>query len=102
MPYLGLNVKTRNKGETKLLSPCRHNRMVYAVNCRQDASCQEPIDVKQPFLPYDDPDLCNDYIFKDLGCIDRFCINFPFHYVLKQVPLNTNLLDNVVLWKEVV
>ena len=54
------------------------------------------------FLPYDEPDLCNDYILKDLDYTDRFCINFICCCVLGQIPLGIDLLDNVVLWKEVV
>ena len=102
MPNLGLKVKARNKGETNIPSPYRHNLMIRAFNCRQDTSCQEPIDVKQSFLPYDESDLYNDYILKDPNYIDRFCFNFPFHYVLGQVHSDTNFLDNMVLWKKVV
>ena len=58
--------------------------------------------MRQPFLSYGEPDLCHDYKLKDPGYIDCFCINFPSHCVLRQVLLDTNLLDNVVLWKEVV
>ena len=58
--------------------------------------------MKQPILSYGELDLCNDYILKDLDYIDCFCINFPFHFVLKQVPLDTDLHNNVDLWKEVV
>ena len=101
MPYLGLKVKARNKGATKLPSSCRHSRMIRAINCRQDATRQEPIDMKQPFLPYGGPDLCNDYILKEPKYIDRFCINFPFYCALEQISSDTNLLDNLVLWKEV-
>ena len=102
MPNLGLEIKGRNKGETKFPSPRRHNRMICAINRRLDASCQEPTDVKKGFMPYDEPDLCNDYILKDPEYIDHFCINFPYHCVLEQVPSDTNLLDNMVLWKEVI
>ena len=76
--------------------------MICAINRRRDATRQETTDVKQPFLPYGEPDLCNGYILKDPDYIDCFCTNFPSHCVLKQVPLDTNLLDNMVLWKEVV
>ena len=53
-------------------------------------------------MPYDEPDLCNDYILKDLKYTDRFGINFPCHCVLDQVNLDTNLFNNIVLRKEVV
>ena len=52
--------------------------------------------MKPALWPYDEPDLCNDYILKDLDYIDRFCINFPCHCVLGQVDLDTNLLGNVL------
>ena len=102
IPNLELKVKDRNKGKTKLPSPCRHNQIICAISCPQDVIWQEPTDMKQPFFPYGKPDLCNDYILKDLDYINRFCINFPCHCDLEQVPLDTNLLNNVVLWKEVV
>ena len=76
--------------------------MIPTINCRQDTSLQEPTEVKHPFLPDDEPNLCNSYMLKNLDYIDRFCINFPYHCVLGQVPLDTNLLNNVDLWKEFV
>ena len=42
------------------------------------------------FLPFDEPYLCNDYIFIDPEYNNRLCL-------LNQVDLNTNLLDNVIL-----
>ena len=95
MPALRLEVKARNRRDIKLPSPCRHNSMICVINCCQNVSCQELTDVKKPFLSYDDPDLCNDYILKDWNYIDCFCINFLCHCVLGKVPLGTNLLDNV-------
>ena len=58
--------------------------------------------MKHPFLPYDEPGLCNDYILKNPDYIVHFCNNFSFHCILEQVSLDTDLLNNVVLWKEVV
>ena len=49
LPNLGLEVKPRNKGYIKILSPCRHNQMICAINRRQDANCHKPTNVKQPF-----------------------------------------------------
>ena len=94
MPYLGLKLKGRNKGRNTLL--------IHTINHRQNASCQEHMEVKQPFLPYGKLDLCNDYILKVPEYIDCFCINFPCHCVLKQVHLDTDLLDNLVSRKKVV
>ena len=87
MPYLGLEVKARNKGETNSPSPRRHNRIICAINYHRDATCQKQTDVKQTFLPYHEPDLCHDYILKDPEYIDCFYFKFLCHYVLKQVPV---------------
>ena len=76
--------------------------MVHAIHCRQDANRLELIDVSQPFLPYEKLDLCNDFISKELDYIDRFCINFPRHCVLGHVLLDSDSLNNVGSWKEVV
>ena len=63
--------------------------------------CDFP-DVKKPFLPYGEPYLCNDFILKDRDYIDCCCIKFACHCILEQVLLDTDLLNNVILWKEVV
>ena len=97
MPNLELEVKARNKEETKLPSLFRHNQMICAINCHQ-----EPTDMKQLCLPYDELELCNVFILKDTDYIDCFCSKFPCHCVFVQVPSDTNLLDNVVLWEKVV
>ena len=76
--------------------------MIRAINHCQHANCRKSTDVKQPFLPYDKSDLLNDYILKNPEYIDHFFINFPCHCVLGQVLLDTNLLDDAVLWKEVI
>ena len=75
--------------------------MICAINLYQDDSSYESTKMKPRFLPFDEQDLCNDYILKDPEYIDRFCINFLCHFVLNQVNSNTNLLDNVVLTKDV-
>ena len=70
--HIGLKVKDRNKSKNKLPSPCRQNQMICAINLCQDTTSQEYTEMKPPFLPYDEPDLCNYYILKDLVYIDRF------------------------------
>ena len=55
--------------------------------------------MKPPFPPFDEPNLCTNYILKDPEYIDRFCIDFPSHCVLNQVDSDTNLLDIVLLTK---
>ena len=49
MPNLEFEVMARNKGEIKLPPSCRHNRIIRAINHCQDASREEPTDVKQLF-----------------------------------------------------
>ena len=64
-----------------------------AIHRRQDTERLEPIDLSQPLLPYEEPDLCNDFISKEPDYIDRFCINFPRHYVLRHVLLDSDQLN---------
>ena len=75
--------------------------MICAINLCQDATYHESKKMKSPFLPFDEPDLCNSYILKDPEYIDCFCINFLGHCVLNQVDLDTDLPDNVLLTKDV-
>ena len=99
IPYTDLKVKGRKNGKTKILSPCRRNRMLRAINLCQDATLCDSTKMKPPFLFFDEPSLCNDYILRDSEYIDRSCINFPCHRVLNQVDSDTDLLDNVILTK---
>ena len=96
-----MKVKGRNKGKTKIPSPRRRNQMIRTINLHQDATLRGSTKMKPLFLPFDEPNLCNDYILRDSEYIDHFCINFPCRCVLKQVDLDTNLLDNVLLTKDV-
>ena len=57
--------------------------------------------MKPPCLPYGEPDLYSNYILKNPDFIDHFCINFPCHCVLNQVDSDTNLLDNMLLAKNI-
>ena len=59
-------------------------------------------DNDQYILSYNEPDLCNDYISKEQDSDDLFSINFPRHCVLGHVLLDTDPLDEVNSWKEVV
>ena len=74
--------------------------MLCAVHCHHN--CQENNDISQPFLSYNEPDLCNDYISKKPNKNGYFCINFPWHCLLGHVLLDTDLLDSVDSWKEAV
>ena len=73
--------------------------MLHAINLCQDTTLCGSTKMKQPFLPFNKPNLCNDYILRDSEYIDRSCINFLCHCVLHQVDLDTNILDNVILTK---
>ena len=76
--------------------------MIRAIHCCQVAKHLELIDLSQHILPYDEPDLCNDYITKEPDYMDRFHINFPRHCVLGHVLSDSNPLNNLGPWKEVV
>ena len=69
---------------------------------RQVAEHLESIDLSQHILPYDEPDLYNDYITKEPDSVDRFYINCPRHCVLGHGLLDSDPLDNLGPWKEVV
>ena len=71
--------------------------MICAINLCQDASLRESTKIKPSFLPFNELNLCNDYIFMDPEYSDHFC-----HCFLIQVDSNTNLLDNVLLMKVVI
>jgi len=101
-PNLELEIKGRNKKETKFPSSCRPDWRLCVICYYQNANHQEPTNISQPFLPYNEYNLCNDYISKEPSHDDRFCINFPCHYVFGHVLLDTNPLDNVDSWKKVV
>ena len=76
--------------------------MIRDIHCRQVAEHLESIKMSQHVLPYNEPDLYNDYITKESDYMDRFCINFPCHCVLGHVLLDSDSLNNLGPWKEVV
>ena len=53
-------------------------------------------------MPYDEPDLYNDFITKDINHTGCFIINFPRHCVLGHVLSDSDPLNNLGPWKEVV
>ena len=73
--------------------------MLCAINLCQDNTLCTFTKIKLSFLPFDEPNQCNDYLLRHSEYIDPSCSNCPCHYVLNQVNLNTNLLDNVILTK---
>ena len=62
--YTHLKFKGRKKRETKIPSPLRWNWMICAINLRQDATLLESKKTKPHFIPFNEPNLCNDYILK--------------------------------------
>ena len=74
--------------------------MIRALHRRHNVNRQEPTNSSHHFLPYDEPDLYNDYISKEPGYEDRFCTYFPIHCVLGHNLTDTDSLDNVVTKKE--
>ena len=57
IPYTGLKVKGRKKGKTKIPSPYRQIRMVWAVDFRQDTTLCGSTKMKLLFLPFNEPNL---------------------------------------------
>ena len=89
IPHYGLKVKGRKNRKTKPSSPCRRNWMLHAINHCQTTSLWESTRIKPLFPPFDEPNLCNDYIFIDSE-YNAWCF-------LNQVDSNTDMLDNVIL-----
>ena len=61
-----LKVKTRSVGGTKYPSPCRQDRMIRAIHCRQVAKHLNLSDLSQHILPYNEPNLYNEFITKEV------------------------------------
>ena len=97
-----MKVKTKSDGETKFSYPRRRDQMICAIRCRQVVEHLESINLRQHILPYYEPDLYNDYITKEPDYMDRFYINFPCSCVLGHVLSDSDLLDNLGPWKEIV
>ena len=102
LPNMDLKVKTRNAKETKVPPSRRRDQMIRAIHCWQVTEHLESIEVSQHILQYDELDLYNDYITKEPDYMDRFCINFPHHFVLGHILSDSNPLNNLGSWKEVV
>ena len=87
---------------TKYPSPRRRDRMIQAIHCRQVTEQLNLSNLSQHILPYDEPDLYNDFITKEINHKDCFIINFPRHCVLGHVLLDSDPLNDLGPWKEVV
>ena len=97
-----LKVKTRSVGGTKFPSPCRRDQMIRAIHRCQVAKHLDLSDCSQHILPYDEPDLYNDFIAKEPDYKDHLCINFPCHCVLGHVLSDSDPLNDLGPWQEVV
>ena len=94
-----LKIKGRKLGTFKSPPPQRLNRMLRAINRQEN---RQDINNKEDYsLSYDEPDLCNDYISMEQDKTDRFSISFPRHCVFGHVLSDTNPLDIMDSWKEV-
>ena len=76
--------------------------MIRAIHRRQVAKQLSLSNLSQHILPYDEPDLYNDFIIKEINHKDRFIINFPPHCVLGHVLSDSDPLNDLGPWKEVV
>ena len=103
VPCKDFKVKTsgNNKVKFKFPPPRRQARMDCALYRRQVATHLASLQANQHILPYDEPDLCNDYISRDADYNDCFTINFPRHCVLGHVLLDSDPLDELGSWMKV-
>ena len=97
-----MQVKSRSVEEYKVPPPRRRYQIIWAINHHRDAERLKLIKATQPLPPPEEPDLCNDFISKEPDYFDRFCINFPQYCIFGHVLLNSDPLDGVDSWKEVV
>ena len=92
-------VKGRKSGNTKAPFTDRRNRILRALNLRQDVTLRGPTNLKSPLLPFDELNMGNNHLSTDSGYNNHSCINFLFHRTLNQGDLSTDLLDKVILTK---
>ena len=59
--------------------------MIWAIHRRQVAEQLNFSNLSQHILPYNEPDLYNDFITKEINYKDCFIINFPCHCILGHV-----------------
>ena len=69
--------------------------MIWAIHRRQVAKQLSLSDLSQHILPYDEPDLYNDFISKEVDDKDRLTINFPRYCVFGHVLLDSDPLNNL-------
>ena len=90
----GLKVNGIKNKKTKPPSPPRRNLILNAIKHRPDISLWKSTKIEPPFLPFNEPNSCNDCIFMDQQYNDQLCF-------LNQVDLNTDVFDDM-LFKRVV
>ena len=90
-------VKGRNRGNTKPPSPRRRNRMLRALNHCQDIIVRASKRLKSSLLPFEELNIDINHLSMNSEYNNRFSANFSCHHAPKQVDLNTNLLDEVIL-----
>ena len=75
--------------------------MICAISRQEDANRQNLMGATQPLLSPGEPNLCDDFISKEHGYFDRFYLNFLRHCVFGYVLLDSDPVDDVDSWKEV-
>ena len=65
IPSFGLKVKGIKNGKTKPPSLYKQNQMLNAIKHCQDISLWKSTRIEPPFLPFDEPNSCNDCVFID-------------------------------------
>ena len=76
--------------------------MIQAISRCKDAERRKIIGATQLLLPPEETDLCNNFISKEPDYFDPISINFPRHRVFGHVHSDSDPLDDVDSWKEVV
>ena len=90
-------VKGRKRGNTKPPSPRRRNRILRALNHRQDINVIASTKLKSSLLPFEELNMDNNDLSTNSEYNNRSSVNFLCHHAPKQVDSNNNLLDEVIL-----
>ena len=82
-------------------SLCRRNRMLRALNHRQNITVRTSTRLKSSLLPFEELNMDTDDLSTNSEYNNCSSVNFPCHHALRQVDSNTDLLDKVILTKVV-
>ena len=85
-----------------ILWPTSVYRKARKMICKEKKKTKPPHVVCQPLPTPEEPDLYNNFLSKEPDYIDCFCINFTQHCVLGHVLSDSDPLNNMDSWKEVV